>query len=605
MEQRLKDDLKEAVRQLPDSPGVYLFLDKEGGVIYVGKAKSLHKRVASYFSGKAEGKTRVLVQRIASVDHILTANEADALLLENNLIKKYQPRYNILLKDDKSYPWIVIRKEPFPRVFLTRQVVQDGSEYFGPYTSARMVRTLLDLIRQLYPLRTCSLNLSEKNIQAGKYRVCLEYHLGKCKAPCVGKQSEKEYMEDISAVRMILRGNIGEVIRHLRMLMKSYADRFEFEKAQTVKEKIEILEKYQSRSVVVNPRIRDVDVFSIIDREDVAVVNFMKVINGALVHSHTVEVKKVLGERKEEILPLVVSEMRQRFGSRATETLVPFRPAGDVPGTRWHVPQRGDRKKLLEMSERNARYYFLEREKRREQFRKRHSAEERLEQLQKDLHLDSLPRHIECFDNSNLQGTSAVSACVVFRDGRPSKKEYRHYNVRTVEGPDDYATMREVVMRRYRRLLEEEAELPQLVVIDGGKGQLNAARDSLRELGLDQKIAVIGIAKRLEEIYFPDDPVPLYLDKTSESLRIIQHLRDEAHRFGITFHRKKRTKQMIDTELVHVPGIGIRSAEKLLRTFGSVSELRRLTKEEIAKVIGPAKAQLIVQYFEKNTDRKY
>ncbi len=587
-------------RLLPDTPGVYLFLDTAGKVIYVGKAKSLRKRVASYFSGTLTGKTRVLVSRIDKIDHVLTGSEQDALLLENNLIKKYQPRYNILLKDDKSYPWIVIRKEPFPRVFLTRNVVDDGSEYFGPYTSVRMVRTLLDLIRQLYPLRTCSLNLSRKNIKAGKYRICLEYHLGKCKAPCVGRQTEDEYAEDISSVRMILKGNLREVIRHLETLMKTHAARREYEKAQMIMEKLEILEKYRSRSVVVNPKIREVDVFSMIDDEKGAVINFLKVLNGAVVQSHTVEVKKVLGESREEILPLVVSDLRQRFGSRAHETIVPFRPATEVGGTRWTVPQRGDRKKLLEMSERNARYYYLEMEKRKARYVKKYSNEQLLEQARKDLHLAEAPRHIECFDNSNLQGTTPVASCVVFRDGRPSKKDYRHFNIKTVTGPDDYASMEEIVYRRYRRLQEEGASLPQLVVIDGGKGQLNAALRSLKKLDLDERVALIGIAKRLEEIYFPYDPVPLYLDKNSETLRLIRHLRDEAHRFGITFHRKKRNRALAGSELEKIPGIGVKTAAVLLRKFGSVASLRKHSQEEIAAVIGPARARIVYNYFSKS-----
>ncbi len=596
----LHNAVVEQVRDLPDTPGVYLFLDQEGKVIYVGKAKHLRKRVASYFTGKVIGKTRVLVSRIAAIDHVVTESEADALLLENNLIKKYQPRYNILLKDDKSYPWICIKKEPFPRVFLTRNVVKDGSEYFGPYTSARMVRTLLDLVRQLYPLRTCTLNLSQKNIRAGKFRVCLEYHLGKCKAPCIGKQTEEEYDRDIQSVRLILKGNIREVIRHLQGLMREYAGKYEFEKAQVVKEKLEILEKYRSRSVVVNPRITGADVFSMIDTEKYAVVNFLKVVNGAVVQSHTIEVKKVLGERKEDILPLVVSDIRQRFGSEARETLVPFLPASEVGGTRWVVPQRGDRKKLLEMSERNARYYQLEKEKRMERYARRQSGEEILETLKKDLRLNTLPRHIECFDNSNLQGTHPVASCVVFRNAKPSKKEYRHFNVKTVEGPDDYASMKEIVLRRYKRMLEEGSDLPQLVVIDGGKGQLNAARSSLEALDLDKKIALIGIAKRLEEIYFPHDPVPLYLDKNSVSLKIIQHLRDEAHRFGITFHRQKRSKDLVRTELEDIPGIGPRTASALLRAFGSVAQVRRRSIEELATVTGNSKAILVYNYFHKS-----
>ncbi len=593
--------LEEQVRLLPDASGVYLFRDAAGKVIYVGKAKSLRKRVASYFTGRTEGKTRVLVSRIAALDHVLTDSEQDALLLENNLIKKYQPRYNILLKDDKSYPWICIKNEPFPRVFLTRNIVKDGSEYFGPYTSARMVRTLLDLIRQLYPLRTCGLNLSAKNIRSGKYRVCLEYHLGKCKAPCVGKQTEEEYDRDIQSVRMILKGNIREVIRHLERLMKDYAGRYEFEKAQIVKEKLDILEKYKSRSVVVNPKIREADVFSLIDTEKYAVVNFLKVVNGAVVQSHTVEVKKVLGERKEDILPLVVSDIRQRFGSQARETIVPFIPGTEVGGTRWVVPQRGDRKKLLEMSERNARYYQLEMEKRKERYLRKYDQEEKLNILRKDLRISTVPSHIECFDNSNLQGTHPVASCVVFRDGRPSKKEYRHFNVKTVTGPDDYASMKEIVYRRYKRMLDEGHDLPQLIIIDGGKGQLNAARNSLEKLGLQEKVALIGIAKRLEEIYFPDDPVPLYLDKNGESLKMIRYLRDEAHRFGITFHRQKRSKDLVHTELENIPGIGPQSASLLLRTFGSVAEIRKRSKDELAAVTGRSKANKVYNYFHKSS----
>ncbi len=588
--------LSDQLRDLPDTPGVYLFLDREGKVIYVGKAKSLRKRVASYFTGKVTGKTKVLVSRIASLDHVVVESESDALLLENNLIKKYQPRYNILLKDDKSYPWICIKKEPFPRVFMTRNVIRDGSEYFGPYTSARMVRTLLDLIRQLYTLRTCKLNLTKKNIEAGKFRVCLEYHLGKCKAPCIGKQTEEEYDRDIQNVRMILKGNIREVIKHLEGLMQEYAEGLAFEKAQVVKEKLEILEKYRARSVIVTPNIRESDVFYMIDRVNFAIINFLKIVNGAVVQSHTVEVKKVLGEKKEEILPLIVSDIRQRFSSDTKETIVPFRPDTEVSGTHWTVPVRGDKKKLLELSERNAKYYLLEKEKREERYRKKYSTERKLEQLRKDLRLQELPRHIECFDNSNLQGTHPVASCVVFRDARPSKKDYRHFNIRTVEGPDDFASMEEVVFRRYKRLLEEGEKLPQLVVIDGGKGQLSAAQKSLTKLGLQDRIALIGIAKRLEEIYFPHDPVPLYLDKNSESLKIIQYLRDEAHRFGITFHRQIRSKDLLKSELDEIPGIGEKTKNMLLDRFGSVAEIRKQSLEILADVIGKSKAEKIISF---------
>ncbi len=607
--EEIYSSLSDQVRDLPGTPGVYLFLDKEGKVIYVGKAKNLRKRVASYFTGKVTGKTKVLVSRIASLDHVVVESESDALLLENNLIKKYQPRYNILLKDDKSYPWIVIKNEHFPRVFLTRNVVRDGSEYFGPYTSVRMVHTLLDLIRQLYPLRTCKLNLNPENISGGKYKVCLEYHLGKCMAPCVGKQTEEEYNRDIQSVRMILKGHIREVTGHLKGLMKEYARDLLFEKAQMVKEKLEILEKYRARSVVVTPNIREADVFSVIDREKFAVINFLKIVNGAVVQSHTVEVKKVLGEKKEDILPLIVSDIRQRFSSNSPETIVPFRPAEEVAGTKWTVPVRGDKKKLLELSERNAKYYVLEKEKREEGYLKRHSSDRRLEQLRKDLHLQELPQHIECFDNSNLQGTHPVASCVVFRDARPSKKDYRHFNIKTVMGPDDYASMEEVVYRRYKRLLGEGKELPQLVVIDGGKGQLNAALKSLEKMGLEKKIALIGIAKRLEEIYFPHDPVPLYLDKNSDSLKIIQQLRDEAHRFGITFHRKKRSKDLLKSELDGIPGIGPKTAQKLLEHFGSVAKIKEQNTGALEPVIGKAKAKVLRRELrrkkaEENTDRQ-
>ncbi|MCD6202020.1 MAG: excinuclease ABC subunit C [Bacteroidales bacterium] len=585
--------LSEQVQALPGTPGVYLFLDKEDKVIYVGKAKNLRKRVSSYFSGRVEGKTRVLVGRIANIDHVVVESESDALLLENNLIKKYQPRYNILLKDDKSYPWIVIKNEHFPRVFMTRNVVRDRSEYFGPYTSVRMVHTLLDLIRQLYPLRTCKLNLNPENIAAGKYKECLEYHLGKCMAPCVGKQTEEEYSRDIQSVRMILKGHIREVTLHLKSLMEEYARNLLFEKAQVIKEKLEVLEKYRARSVVVTPKIREADVFSVIDREKFAVINFLKIVNGAVVQSHTIEVKKVLGERKEDILPLIVSDIRQRFSSNSLETIVAFRPGEKVAGTKWTVPLRGDKKKLLELSERNAKYYVLEKEKREERFLKKHSTERRLEQLRKDLRLQELPRHIECFDNSNLQGTHPVASCVVFRDARPSKKDYRHFNIKTVRGPDDYASMEEVVNRRYKRLIEKGKELPQLVVIDGGKGQLNAALKSLAKLGLEKKIVLIGIAKRLEEIYFPHDPVPLYLDKNSESLKIIQQLRDEAHRFGITFHRKKRSQDLLRSEMDGIPGIGPKTTKKLLEHFGSVARIKAQNPGALEAVIGKAKAKVL------------
>jgi len=587
------------VRSLSDLPGVYLFLDKDGRVIYVGKAKKLRRRVISYFVRNVSGKTRVLVSKIAEIRHVVVDTESDALLLENNLIKKYQPRYNILLKDDKSYPWICIKKEFFPRVFMTRNIIKDGSEYFGPYTSAQMVRTLLDLIRQLYPLRTCNLKLMTKSIKEGKFKVCLEYHLGNCKAPCIGAQTEEDYDRNIDSIRHILKGNIREVTRHLVQLMNNYAAEYQYEKAQIIKEKLKILEKFQGRTVIVNPKITNVDVFSLVEKQNYAVVNFLKIIKGAVIQSHTIEVKKVLNESKEDILPLIVSDIRQRFSSDACEIIVPFRPEIEISGTKWTIPQRGDRKKLLKLSERNAKYYMLEKEKRKEKFTEKYNTVKKLENLKKDLRLTQTPVHIECFDNSNLQGTTPVASCVVFRDGKPSKKEYRHFNIKTVTGPNDFASMEEIIYRRYRHLLDEESELPQLVVIDGGKGQMNAALKSLEVLGLQNRIAVIGIAKRLEEIYFPHDPVPLFLDKNSESLKLIQRLRDEAHRFGITFHRNKRSKAWLSSELEAIPGIGQATLYQLYDAFSSFEDIRSASLEQLAKVIGKVRAAKVYGYYHR------
>lgn len=591
-----KYNLEEQRKSLPDAPGVYLFRQKGGEVIYVGKAKSLKKRVGSYFNKNVTGKTSIMVRRIAQIEHIVVDTESDALLLENNLIKKYQPRYNILLKDDKSFPWICIKNEPFPRVFMTRNVIRDGSEYYGPYTSVLMVRTLLGLIRKLYPLRTCKYNLTAQNIEKGKFKECLEYHIGNCKAPCTGLQSQKEYDQNIMDVRQILKGNIREIIGTLDKQMKAYAAEYQYEKAQIIKEKLELLQRYSGKSVIVNTALTDIDVFSLVERGNYVAVNYLKVIKGSVVQSHTVEVKKVLDESREEVLSLVIRELRSRFGSRSKTCIVPFPIRDALSGVKLVVPTRGDKKKLLDLGTRNARLYLIEQEKSRENLSQKRKSSGVMETLAKDLRMSRIPLHMECFDNSNLQGSNPVAACVVFRNGKPAKKEYRHYNIKTVQGPDDYASMREIIFRRYSRLLQESKELPQLIIIDGGKGQLNAAMESLRKLGLDKKIAVIGIAKKLEEIYFPGDPVPLYLDKKGESLRIIRWIRDEAHRFGITFHRKKRSDKLLDTFLAEVPGIGEKSVQKLLRDFQSVERIRKAKFADIEPVIGKSKAELLIRY---------
>ena len=589
----------EKVSTLPDKPGVYQFYDSQGQVIYVGKAKNLKKRVASYFNkGRHEShRLAMLVSRIVDIQFIVVESESDALLLENNLIKKYQPRYNVQLKDDKTFPWICIKNEPFPRVFSTRTVVKDGSLYFGPYTSANMVRVLLDLVRRIYPLRTCTYNLTPENIQNGRFKECLEYHIGNCKAPCIGMQPEEAYNRSIGHIKRILKGDIQEVIDYMRGMMNDYAGAHQFEEAQSIKEKIQLLEKYKSRSTVVNTRIHNVDVFSVLEKGRQLYVNYLKVVAGRIVQSHTVEMKRKLDEEPADLLPMVITDIRQRLESHSNELVVPFGIDYPVEGLRITVPKKGDKKKLLELSERNLKYYHYEKEKRNEKIQAKFSRNHELEQLQKDLRMDRLPRHIECFDNSNIQGQHPVAACVVFRNGKPARKEYRHFNIRSVRGPDDYASMKEVVFRRYRRLLNNGDELPQLVVIDGGKGQLSAARNSLQELGIQDQVVVIGIAKRLEEIYFPGDPVPLYLDKKSSSLKTIQHLRDEAHRFGIQFHRQKRSQDFTSTELEGIEGIGSRTARILLEKYGSVAEVRKLNRSTLASDVGPSKASLIWQHF--------
>jgi len=585
------------VSTLPDSPGVYQFYDRDGKILYVGKAKNLKKRVASYFSkAHSLGKTRVMVRKIGSVRHIVVPTESDALLLENNLIKKHQPRYNVLLKDDKSYPWICIRKERFPRIFPTRKFIRDGSEYFGPYTSMKTVKTLLDLIRSVYPLRTCNYDLSEEKIAAGKYKRCLEYHLGNCLAPCEGLQDEASYNQQVADIRDIIKGNFKSSLQYFRHQMKSLAADMRFEEAQRIKDKIEILENYQAKSTIVNPKINNVDVFSIISDHAFAYVNFLQLSHGSIIRSHTMEIKKKLDESDEDLLALAILEIRERFHSQSTELYVPFKL--DLgPGIRISVPKLGDKRKLLELSERNARFYRQDRFKQIMITDPDRHTKRIMAQMQQDLRLPEEPRHLECFDNSNIQGTNPVAACVVFRDGKPARKEYRHYNIKTVSGPDDYASMEEVVYRRYKRLLDEEETLPQLIIIDGGKGQLNAALKSLERLELRGTIAIIGIAKRLEEIYFPDDPVPLYLDKKSESLKVIQMARNEAHRFGISFHRNRRSKAAITTELESIEGIGEKTARELLKNFKSVKRIREASMEDLASAIGQARATKIYERF--------
>jgi len=582
---------------LPENPGVYQFYDDEDKILYVGKAKNLKKRVSSYFNKNHDtGKTRVLVKKIKSIKHIIVPTESDALLLENNLIKKYRPRYNVLLKDDKSYPWICIKNERFPRIFPTRRHIKDGSEYYGPYTSMKTVRTLLDLIKSVYPLRTCSYDLSKEKIETGKYKRCLEYHLGNCNGPCEGLQSAEEYQNQVEDIREIVKGNFKSSLQYFKHQMKILADNMRFEEAQIIKEKIEILENYQVKSTVVNPNISNVDVFSIISDEAFAYINFFQLSHGSIIRSHTLEIKKKLDETDEELLELAIVEIRQRFNSTSKEIYVPFKITTDL-NLKVTIPQLGDKKRILELSERNAKLYRQERFNQIQIIDPERHTNRVMAQMQKDLRLSAEPRHIECFDNSNMQGTNPVAACVVFKNGKPSKKDYRHFNIKTVSGPDDFASMEEVVFRRYKRLLDEEEPLPQLIVIDGGKGQLSSALKSLDLLGLRGKIAIIGIAKRLEEIYFPGDSIPLYLDKKSESLKIIQQLRNEAHRFGITFHRNKRSTGAINSELSALEGVGEKTIEDLLKTFKSVKRIKEVSLENLSAIVGAARAKKIYDAF--------
>ncbi len=595
-------DYRSDLKNIPQKPGVYQFWSESEELIYIGKAKNLKNRVSSYFNKdnfRINAKTRVLVSKVKKVTFTIVDTEIDAWLLENSLIKKHQPRYNILLKDDKTYPWIIIKNEKFPRLFWTRKIIRDGSTYFGPYASVGMMHTILGMIKEIYPLRTCSLPLSLENINAGKFRVCLEYQIGNCKGPCQAFQKEKDYDQSISEIKDILNGKTGAVIKRLKKQLDDSVAALNFELSHLLKSKYDLLAHYQSKSTIVNSSITDVDVFSIATDEKHAFVNFLKVMNGTVIQTQTLEMKKRLDETDEELLSIAITEFRTRFDSHSKEIIVPFEMDFPDSGIKFIVPKLGEKKKLLELSQKNVIFFKREKLDQYEKLNPELRTDRLLEQMKKDLRLNQLPRHIECFDNSNFQGKFPVSAIVVFKDAKPSKKDYRHFNVQTVEGPDDFATMEEAVFRRYRRILDEKETLPQLIIIDGGKGQLSSAIKSLKKLGIEKEVTIIGIAKRLEELYYPGDQYPLYLDKKSETLKIIQQLRDEAHRFGITFHRKIRNKATLGTELERVPGIGRTTAEKLLRHFKSVKKIRESTEVELLEVLNKSQAVSLLNYFKQ------
>lgn len=590
----MTDEVKNTLAVIPHQPGCYQFLDENGTVIYVGKAKDLKKRVSSYFNKHHDHpKTRILVRHIRQIKYIVVNSEEDTFLLENNLIKQLKPRYNVMLKDDKSYPFIVVKNEYFPRVYKTRNVVKDGSKYFGPYTSVQSVDALLDIFRKVYKVRTCRLNLTPENIAAGKFNVCLEYHIKRCKGPCEALQSLEDYNKNIAEIIEILKGNVPIIERQILSEMQALADKLKFEEAHELKEKLLLIQNFREKSQVVSNIHYNLDVFSIEESEQSAYINYLHVVNGSVNQAYTFEYKKKLDESPEELLGMGIVEMRQRFGSEVKEIIVPFIPDLKLPEVEFTIPQRGEKRKLLSLSEKNVKQYKLDKLKKAEMLNPEQRTTRILKGVQNDLQLKEIPWHIECFDNSNIQGTNPVAACVVFKKAKPSKKDYRHYNVKTVVGPDDFASMREIVERRYSRLLNEGAPLPQLIVIDGGKGQLHAAVESLQKIGLYGKIAVIGIAKRLEEIYFPEDPIPLYIDKSSETLKLIQQARDEAHRFGLTFHRQKRSKSQTTSELDQVKGIGSETKKKLLIHFKSIKRIKEASKEEIISVIGNSKGEII------------
>jgi excinuclease ABC subunit C len=587
-------DIKSVLSGLPDKPGVYQFLDSSGNILYVGKAKNLKKRVSSYFTKHQTGKTNALLKRSVRIRHIVVDNESDALFLENNFIKKHQPRYNILLKDDKTFPWICIKNERFPRVFSTRNLIKDGSFYYGPYTSGLMVKTLTNLIRQLYQLRTCNHNLTKENIISGKFKVCLEYHIGNCRAPCVGLQTEEEYSEAVLQIRDILKGNISAVIDHLKQIMVSLSGELRFEAAQVMKEKIDLLSKYKNKSAIVSATIENVDVFGYTEDGGSAYVNYLKVAKGSVIQAFTIELKSRIDEDKESLLGTAITEIRQRLESESPEIIVPFKPDILIDKVKYTVPEIGDKKKLLDLAVRNAIYYKLEKKKKNAEKAPEARTGKNLERIKKDLHMPVMPFHIECFDNSNIMGKNPVASCVVFRSGKPYKKDYRHFNIKTVTGPDDFSSMEEIVYRRYRRMLEENQKLPQLVIIDGGKGQLSSALKSINKLNLRDKITLIGIAKKLEEIYFPGDSIPIYLDKNSYTLKLIQQIRNEAHRFGINFHRDKRSSEMTKSSLDEIKGIGPVTKDILLKHFGSVENIINASVSELENIVGNRKAAILV-----------
>ena len=590
------------IATLPERPGCYQFFDENAVIIYVGKAKNLKKRVSSYFKkDHFENKTRVLVKQIRDIKYIVVDSEEEALLLENNLIKQYRPRYNVLLKDDKTYPYIVMKNEYYPRVFQTRNVIRDGSVYFGPYASVYIAKTMLQMIKSVYKIRTCKLPLTPESIGQKKNKICLEYHIKRCNAPCVGLISQEEYHEQMSEIKEILKGNSSRITNILLEQMRKYSEQMRFEEAQLIKEKYEVIENYRSRSTVVTPSLHNLDVFSFDDNEKSAFINYMHIANGAIVHVYTFEYKKKLEEPKEELLGLGIVEMRNRFKSSAHEIIVPFLPDINISESiTYTIPQKGDKKKLLNLSTQNVKQYKADCLKRAEKFNPEQRTTRLLKTIQEDLHLTALPMHIECFDNSNIQGTSPVAACVVFKKGKPAKKDYRHFHIKTVVGPDDFASMEEVVTRRYTRLKEEKQPLPQLIVIDGGKGQLNIATDVLKKLGLLDKITIIGLAKRLEEIFYPGDPEPLILDKTSETLKVIQHLRDEAHRFGISFHRDVRSKKQVVSALDSIKGIGDKTKTMLLKKYKSVKRLKEVPVDELKALIGKVKAEILFNGLKMN-----
>ncbi|WP_302591300.1 excinuclease ABC subunit UvrC [uncultured Muribaculum sp.] len=599
------EKLKEKISILPDTPGCYMYLDASGTVIYVGKAVNLKRRVSSYFNRHHDSvRTNILVRNIADMRYIVVATEQDALNLENSLIKEYKPRYNVLLKDDKSYPWIVVTKEHFPRVFLTRERIKDGSKYFGPYTNAGVAKAVLNLIRELYPVRTCRHAITPEYIAKGKGRLCLEYHLKNCMGCCIGKIQESAYAEMINHVKQILRGETQELLDYLRDEMANLSQQLRFEEAQMLKEKYQLIERYQSKSVIVSQTLDDIDIFGYDDDTSDVYINYMHVRRGAIVRSVTLEYKRRLDETIPQLLSYAMAEISQRFSTVYDEVLVATMPETEIPGTTYTIPQRGDRKKLLEVSEHNARQYKADTLKMMEKHNPEQRVQRTLERMKSDFRLSELPVHIECFDNSNIQGTNPVASCVVFRNAKPAKRDYRHFNIKTVVGPDDFASMKEVLTRRYTRLMEEGEDLPQLIVVDGGKGQLSAAVEALDDMGLRGTIAVVGIAKRLEEIYFPGDSVPLYIDKNSESLRIVQQLRDEAHRFGITHHRDKRSKSQTISELDNIKGVGAKTRETLLQHFKSVKRLKMVTIDDISALIGTARAKTLYNALHTNTEKE-